>query len=124
MSLGDFYHKVNTSGASLYSLAQGRIVREGSAHNQVLEKREADKGLQEIAHMRLHKENITGQIEQLKKDIVRGRTAGYTPSLVADKEKMLHKLQNDHLHIQGEIFKAQGRTSAASHIRFQNPHYF
>lgn len=107
-----------------YSEKRGRIVREGDAHNQLVEKREADKNLQEIAHMRLHKENITGQIEQLKRDIARGKSADYNPSLLAEKEKMLHKLSNDHLHLQSEIFKAQGRDSAASHIRFQNPHYF
>lgn len=124
MSLADFYHKVNTSGSDLYSLAQGRIIREGETHNQMMEKREADRGVQEVAHMRLHKENITGQMTELKRDIVRAKEAGYNPSLIASKEKMLHKLQNDHLHIQGEIFKAQGRNSAASRIRFGNPHYF
>jgi len=109
---------------NLYSEKRGRIIREGEAHNQMQEKRETDKGLQEIAHMRLHKENITGRMAELKRDIVRGKEAGYNPSLIADKERMLHKLQNDHLHIQGEIFKAQGRTNMASNIRFHNPHYF
>jgi hypothetical protein len=124
MSLADFYNKVNTSGAQLYSLAQGRIVREGGAHKDMMEKREADKSTQEIAHMRLHKENISGKIQELKKDIYDAKRAGYTPSLVAEKEKMLHKLQNDHLHLQGEILGAQGRTNMASNIRFHNPHYF
>jgi hypothetical protein len=124
MSLADFYNKVNSSGANLYSEKRGQIIREAESHNLIQERKEMDKGVQEIAHMRLHKENITGQIQQLKKDIVDARTAGYTPSLVAEKEKMLHKLQNDHLHIQGEIYKAQGHVSAASNVRFHNAHYF
>lgn len=124
MSLADFYNKVNSSGANLYSEKRGQIVRQGAEHSALQERKEADKNLQEVAHMRLHKENITGQISQLKKDIVDARQAGYTPSLVAEKERMLHKLENDHLHLKGEILKVQGRDSAASRIRFHNPHYF
>jgi hypothetical protein len=124
MSLADFYNKVNSSGANLYSEKRGQIIRQGNQRSELASRKEADKNLQETAHLRLHKENITGQIEQLKKDIVSGRNAGYTPSLIAEKEKMLHSLQNDHMHLQGEIYKAQGRDSAASRIRFNNPHYF
>ncbi|MES2060039.1 MAG: hypothetical protein V4438_03350 [Patescibacteria group bacterium] len=124
MSLADFYNKVNSSGANLYSEKRGQIIREAASHSSFEEKRTADKEAQEVAHLRLHKENITGQIQQVKKDIAMGRGAGYTPSLIAEKEKMLHKLENDHLHLKSEILKAGGMNSAASRIRFNNPHYF
>ena len=124
MALADFYNKVNVSGMDLYSAKRGRIVREGEKHSLLSEKRETDKNLQEIAHLSLRKENIAGQILQLRKDIIRAKEAGYTPSLVAEKERILHKLQNDSLRLQGDIYKIHGRTGSVSSNLSHNLRYF
>lgn len=125
MSLSDLNKKISNTSSNPYNDKEARINHEWEDQKGMMEKKETDNMNTEIAHLRLHKENLAGQISQLKKDIYKeSRSANPNKSFLAEREKQLHKLQNDHLHIQGEVMKLQGRDSSAFRIRFHNPHYF
>lgn len=125
MSLGDLQKQVNDSGAKAFTDQHEKIMKEGEAHISKLAIQKEDTELKDLAHMRLRGEHLTGEMEQLRKDIAKEKSStNPNLSFIKDRETQLHKLQNDHLHVQGEIMKHKGMDRPASHIRYNNPHYF
>lgn len=125
MSLDDLKKQVIDSGNRAFNDQRERIAEEGRAHEAMVSKKEEDMSTKELAHARLHQEHLTGQMQEIKNDISRERaSANPNRSFIQEREKQLHKLQNDHLHVQGEIMQHKGMDRPASHIRYNNPHYF
>ncbi|HEY4512346.1 MAG TPA: hypothetical protein VJH63_01645 [Candidatus Paceibacterota bacterium] len=126
MSLNDINKKINSSSSNPYIDKKVRIGKEWEGQKELADKKQADTDTKQLSHLMLHKENLAGQISQLKKDIYNeSRSANSNRSFLAEREKMLHKLQRDHLEIQGEILAKKGvDTGPAHNVRFNKPHYF
>lgn len=120
MSLGDLNKSVNKSGASDYNAKRAEILRQGKQQQERLAAQEADRLSKDISHLRLHKQTLEGRVIQLKNEIARERD----PKMRSFKEKDLHRLMNEKLHLEGEILQKQGREHAAHNVRYNNPHYF
>lgn len=120
MSLGDLNKNVNKAGASDYNARRAEILRQGKQEEEKRAAVEADRIGKEISHLRLHKQALEGKLQQLKREIPQERDL----KLRSFKEKELHRLMNEKLHLEGEIMTKQGREHAAHNVRYNNPHYF
>jgi hypothetical protein len=106
MSLGDLNRNVNIAGQQTYNNAAGRMLREKEMREKQMKARENDLLKHEISHRRLEHQRVLGQVQNLKRELVKlksGRRDPHILDLIRRTESELRTLEGESRVIESDI---------------------